>query len=98
MKYQHGLPETTPEFKQDARDLMASLAHFKERHGIEGTVTITNMGVDSEEMSQNMTIYGDDLYRKDGSKDGFWTMNYYLSTGRTSVEYIPTEGSNDGEN
>jgi hypothetical protein len=98
MKYQHGLPETTPEFKQDCRDLMASLAHFKERYGIKGAVTIMNMGVDSEEISQRITIYGDDLYRKDGSKDGFWTMDYYLNTDRTSVSYIPMGDSDDGEN
>ncbi len=98
MKYQHGLPETTPEFKQDAKDLMASLAHFKERYGIKGAVTIMNMGVDSEEISQHITIYGDDSYRKDGSKDGFWTMDYYLNTDRTSVSYIPMGDSDDGEN
>jgi hypothetical protein len=93
MKYQHGLPETTPEFKQDAKDLMACIAHFRERHGIKNAIVCWNHDTASEE-NEYITFYGDTTYTKENVRDGFWSMDFYKND-KTDVRYIPVEADDE---
>lgn len=60
-----GLPEMTPEFKQSAKDLMATFTAFAERNGI------THLAIDIFSTTE-MSIYGKHLYDSEGNEAGFW--------------------------
>jgi hypothetical protein len=60
-----GLPEMTPEFKQSAKDLMATVTAFAERNGI------AHLAIDIFSTTE-MSIYGKHLYDSEGNEAGFW--------------------------